>query len=179
MGEQGCSEQNRSQEPHAHRVTVTTIISGTVERPCPLAHSGCCRGRDGDPRTASRAGSEPSARSSTVPHPTAGQWASPPTGCLGTVGRRGRCRAPIRRPTGSHSQNVQGTHTQWVKANTHTTRGLTNLQRLHGRRQRPTGRSPAATGAPQHRPHKHTQDTQPQGGYCRYKRRAHTGMFGK
>jgi hypothetical protein len=132
MGEQGCSEQNRSQEPHAHRVTVTTIIAGTVERPCPLAYSGCCRGRDGDPRTASRAGSdssEPSARSSTVPHPTTGQWASPPTGCLGTAGRRGRCRAPIRRPPGSHSQNVQGTHTQWpgVQANTHHGAGAASL----------------------------------------------------
>ncbi len=49
----------------------------------------------------------------------------------------------------------------------------------HTPRQRPTGRSPAATGTPQHRPHKHTQDTQPQGGYCRYKRRAHTATFGK
>ena len=75
---------------------------------------------------------------------------SRPTGQVQSTHHKTTRFTITKRPGHAHTQRVQ------AKANTHTTRGLTNLQRLHGRRQRPTGRGPAATVAPQQRPHKRT-----------------------
>jgi hypothetical protein len=134
----------------------SAITSTCIAASSPVFAS--CSPKSGGLRAISSLFNSPSPHCRAVgesPHRMPGH--SRPTGQVQSTHQKTTRLTLTKRPGHAHTMG-QGKHTP------RTAGGLTNLQRLHGRRQRPTGRSPAATGVPQHRPHKHTQDTQPQGG---------------